>query len=89
MTARKKVLVSGRVQGVFFRDECRRRAEVEGVSGSVRNLADGQVEAVFEGPDDAVQRMIDWCHEGPAYARVDHVEVEVKEPQGETGFRVA
>jgi acylphosphatase len=89
MTVRKKALVTGRVQGVFFRDECRRRAQEEGVSGVVRNLPDGRVEAIFEGPDEAVERMITWCHQGSEYAHVDLVEVQVEEPRGERGFSVA
>ena len=63
---RRRVLVSGLVQGVFFRDTCRRTAVAAGVRGWVRNLADGRVEAVFEGEAEAVQRLVEWAHEGPA-----------------------
>jgi acylphosphatase len=85
---RRRVLVDGRVQGVFFRDSCRREAVAAGVDGWVRNLADGQVEAVFEGEADAVQRLVDWCRAGPPHATVTRVEVHVEESQGEIGFRV-
>jgi acylphosphatase len=82
------VTVSGRVQGVWFRDSCRERARAEGVAGAVRNLADGRVEAVFEGPAGSVERMVAWCHDGPPRARVDRVEVVDEPPVGEAGFRV-
>ena len=85
---RRRVLVDGRVQGVFFRDTCRREAAVAGIEGWVRNLADGRVEAVFEGEADAVQRLVDWCRAGPPRATVTRAEVHVEEPQGERGFRV-
>jgi acylphosphatase len=86
---RRRVLVSGWVQGVFFRDTCRREALAAGVNGSVANLRDGRVEAVFEGEEDAVERMVAWCRHGPTRARVDSVEVHVDEPEGLTSFRVA
>jgi acylphosphatase len=82
------VLVSGRVQGVFFRDSCSRRARELGVCGWVRNLPDGRVEAVFEGEAQAVEQMVRWCHVGPRLARVEQVEVEEQDPQGERGFLV-
>jgi acylphosphatase len=82
------VVISGRVQGVFFRDSCQHAAAAKGVSGWVRNRRDGAVEAVFEGDDDAVESMISWCREGPSHARVDQVEVTDEEPLGERGFRV-
>ncbi len=85
---RRRVLVSGRVQGVFFRDSCRRKAEELAVSGWVRNRSDGTVEAVFEGDPGAVAAMVGWCRAGPPRARVDSVEVSDEEPLGETGFRV-
>jgi acylphosphatase len=81
------VLVDGRVQGVFFRDTCRREAAAARVDGWVRNLPDGRVEAVFEGEPAAVQQLVDWCRVGPPHARVTGVEVHVEEPQGEHGFR--
>jgi acylphosphatase len=89
VTVRKRVLVSGWVQGVFFRDSCRREAHAAGVAGWVRNRRDGRVEACFEGEPGAVDRMVAWCHHGPPRARVDAVEVTDEEPQGERSFRVA
>ena len=85
---RRRVLVDGRVQGVFFRDTCRHEATRAGLDGWVRNLADGRVEAVFEGEADAVQRLVDWCRVGPPRATVTGVEVHVEELHGEHGFRV-
>jgi acylphosphatase len=86
--ARKRVVVSGRVQGVFFRDSCQREALAAGLSGWVRNRPDGAVEAVFEGEPPAVEAMVTWCAHGPSRARVDQVEVTDEEPQGERSFRV-
>jgi acylphosphatase len=86
---RVRVVVSGRVQGVFFRDSCRTAARAERVAGSVRNRADGTVEAVFEGPPAAVDRMIEWCRTGPPRAHVGSVQVTTEEPIGEAGFRVS
>jgi acylphosphatase len=80
--------VSGRVQGVFFRDDCRREAALSGVAGWVRNRPDGRVEAVFEGGPDGVDRLVSWCRTGPPSARVAQVEVFPEEPTGETRFRV-
>jgi acylphosphatase len=88
-TIRRRVVVRGRVQGVFFRDTCRREAHSRGVSGWVRNAADGSVEAAFEGEPAAVEGMIDWSHRGPQGAEVTAVEVIEEEPQGENHFRVA
>ncbi len=85
---RRRVLVSGRVQGVWFRDTCRREAAARGVAGWVRNLADGRVEAVFEGRPDAVAAMIDWCRRGPPRARVVGVEIHDEAPHGTRGFGV-
>ena len=85
---RVRVVVSGRVQGVFFRAECERRARELGVGGFVRNLADGRVEATFEGPDEAVEAAVAWCREGPPWARVESVETTEELPVGERGFRV-
>jgi acylphosphatase len=82
------VVVRGRVQGVFFRAETRDRARSLGLSGWVRNNADGTVEAVFEGERDRVDSMVEWCRRGPAHADVDDVEVTWGEPQGEAGFAV-
>ena len=85
---RRKVTVSGRVQGVFYRDTCRRRAEGAGVAGSARNLADGRVEIVLEGEEDAVDELVTWCREGPPHARVEDVTVASEEPEGLESFRV-
>jgi acylphosphatase len=86
MTVRKRALVSGRVQGVFFRDSARQEAERLGISGSARNLPDGRVEIIAEGDEEAVERLIEWCRSGPSYADVTDVEVETDEPKGESGF---
>ena len=85
---RRRVVVRGRVQGVFFRDTCRREARFRGVTGWVRNAADGSVEAAFEGDPAAVEAMIDWSHRGPQGADVTAVEVVEEPPQGETRFKV-
>ncbi len=81
-------MVSGRVQGVFFRDSTRRRAEAAGVAGWVANRADGAVEAVFEGEPAAVGEMVEFCRRGPSRAEVASVEVEEEPPEGLTGFEV-
>lgn len=85
---RRHVVVHGFVQGVFFRDSVRRRASTAGVTGWVRNNRDGTVEAVFEGNDVAVERLVEFCRDGPRGARVDRVEIEVEEPEGLVGFLV-
>jgi len=86
--ARARVVVSGRVQGVFFRDETRRRARSLGVAGWVANRRDGSVEAVFEGPREAVESMVRWCGRGPSGARVDDVQTAWEDPRGDEGFVV-
>jgi acylphosphatase len=88
VTKRARALVSGRVQGVFFRAECARHARELGLGGSVRNLPDGQVEAVFEGPAEAVDQAVRWCSSGPTWARVERVEVAEEQPVGEGEFRI-
>jgi acylphosphatase len=85
---RRRVVVHGRVQGVFFRDSTRDEAERRGVAGWVRNREDGAVEAVFEGEPEAVQGMVDFCREGPRRADVDQVEDSEEEPEGLSGFQV-
>ncbi len=85
---RYRVLISGRVQGVFFRDACRHLAEQSGVAGWVRNLPDGRVEAVFEGPDEDVRRLVDWVRTGPRLAVVDNVAVQPEPPEGLAAFRI-
>jgi acylphosphatase len=85
---RAHVSVSGTVQGVYFRATTRDTAREHGVDGWVRNLDDGRVEAVFEGPEDAVEAMVEFCHEGSPAARVDDVEAEYGEPEGHEGFEI-
>jgi acylphosphatase len=85
---RRHLWVSGRVQGVWFRGSCADQARVLAVSGWARNLPDGRVEVVAEGNPDAVQKLVDWCHAGPAHARVTGVEELSEPPQGLTGFAV-
>jgi len=80
--------VHGLVQGVFFRDSCRKEAQKAGVAGWVRNRPDGTVEALFEGSDDDVQRMLDWVRHGPTYAEVERVDVIAEQPGGHTGFLI-
>lgn len=83
MKKRAHVFVSGRVQGVFFRGTTRDEARKREVTGWVKNRRDGRVEAVFEGEEDDVKEMIDFCHEGSRAARVKDVEVEWEEHQNE------
>jgi acylphosphatase len=87
-TARARVVVRGRVQGVFFRAETRDRARSLGLAGWVRNNADGTVEAVFEGDRERVESMVEWCGRGPSHASVDDVEIGWEEPQDEAEFAV-
>jgi acylphosphatase len=81
-------VVSGRVQGVFFRDTTRRRAEAAGVAGWVRNTREGEVEALFEGEPQAVDELVEFCRRGPSRAEVSSVEVVEEEPEGLSGFDV-
>ena len=83
------MVVRGLVQGVFFRDSVRSRAQARGVDGWVRNNRDGTVEAVFEGPAEAVESLVRFVHDGPRSARVDRVDVIEEKPEGLAGFRVA
>ena len=85
---RRRVIVHGLVQGVFFRDTVRRRAQSWGVAGRIRNNWDGTVEAVFEGESDAVERLVEFCRKGPSGACVDRVEVSGEEPEGLRGFEI-
>jgi acylphosphatase len=85
---RRRVVVHGRVQGVFFRDSTRRLAQRYGVTGWVANRWDGTVEAVFEGDGDAVRRLVRFAHEGPRGAEVDRVEIVEEEPEGLPGFSI-
>ena len=88
-TVRVRVVVTGRVQGVWFRDSCRTEARDNGLAGFIRNRGDGAVEAEFEGPPAAVERMVEWCRHGPPRARVDDVEVSAIAVVGDRRFRVA
>ena len=83
----RRVVVHGRVQGVFFRDSTRRVAERHGVAGWVANRPDGTVEALLEGPREGVEAVIAFCRAGPRGAEVRRVEVEEREPEGLGGFR--
>jgi acylphosphatase len=85
---RKRVVVHGSVQGVFFRDTMRRLAEQRSVSGWVRNNPDGTVEAALEGDESALERLLAFAHEGPRGARIDRVEVFDEEPEGLEGFAI-
>jgi len=83
-----RVIVSGWVQGVFYRATCAAVARELGLGGYVRNLPDGRVEAAFEGPEADVDAMVAWCRHGPDLARVDGVEIVPEPLRGEVGFRV-
>jgi acylphosphatase len=85
---RRRVVVYGRVQGVFFRGSTQDEARQAGIDGWVRNRTDGAVEAVFEGEADAVEQLVAYCHRGPPWAQVTHVDVIEEAPQGERDFRV-
>ncbi len=80
---RKHCFFSGKVQGVFFRANTRDKAQEKGVKGWVKNLRDGRVEAVFEGPEDKVDEVIRWCEQNQPHARVDEVEIKKEKPTGE------
>ncbi len=85
---RRRVVATGRVQGVFYRDACCQEAERRGVAGWVTNRDDGAVEAVFEGAEADVQALVTWARRGPRQAHVDDLVVTEEEPTGETGFSV-
>jgi acylphosphatase len=85
---RARVFVSGRVQGVYYRANTRDAARAKDVDGWVRNLDDGRVEAVFEGDEDAVAAMIEWCHTGSPAATVHDVDVSYEEPRDVSGFSI-
>jgi acylphosphatase len=84
----RRVVVSGHVQGVFFRDRTRREAHRHGVAGWVRNCPDGTVEAWLEGPAEAVGEVVRWCREGPRHATVYELRIEEAEPEGLGGFEI-
>ncbi len=83
---RRRVVVEGDVQGVFFRDECRKQARSAGVAGSARNRSDGRVEVVLEGDEAAVKRVVEWCRQGSSRAEVAGIEVSEEEPEGLSAF---
>ena len=85
---RVRLLVSGRVQGVWYRDTCARVARALGVKGWVRNLPDGSVQVVAEGARDEVDALLEWCHDGPPRADVTGIDVVDELPAGERDFRV-
>jgi len=83
------VAISGRVQGVWFRASTKQKAEQLGLTGWVRNTAEGNVEAIFEGEEDLIKEMVDWCHRGPSSAQVKHVKVKNQElTNGFEGFSI-
>ena len=86
---RAHAIITGRVQGVFYRACCRDEASARGLAGWVRNDDDGRVEAVFEGPEADVRAMLDWCRRGPPRAAVRDVAVDWETPRGESGFKIA
>ena len=85
---RRRALVHGRVQGVFFRDSTREQARASGVAGWVTNRSDGAVEAVLEGPAEAVEHVLRFLKTGPPRARVDRIDVSEEEPEGISAFHV-
>lgn len=85
---RAHVFVSGTVQGVYYRATTQEEANKRNVDGWVKNLDDGRVEAVFEGPSTAVEAMVEWCQTGSPRADVSDVTVEYTDPEGEAGFRI-
>jgi acylphosphatase len=85
---RRRVVAHGLVQGVWFRESARRRADELGLAGWVRNRADGAVEAELEGPPEDVEVLTDWFRRGPSGAQVARLEVEEAAPTGEAGFSV-
>ena len=86
---RRRLIVHGRVQGVFFRDSLRRLADERGVAGIVVNRNDGTLEAVLEGEPEAVEALVEFCRRGPARAQVERVEELDEQPEGLQGFRIA
>jgi acylphosphatase len=85
---RRRVTVTGRVQGVFFRDSLRQRADSQNVAGWATNRTDGALEAVFEGSPDGVERLVQFAKTGPPQAEVDSVDVREEEPEGLSGFEI-
>jgi acylphosphatase len=89
LEVRVRVVISGRVQGVFFRVETREMARRLGLAGWVRNRADGAVEAVFQGSESSVGEAVAWCRQGPAMAGVERVDVSTEQPEQIDGFRIS
>ena len=87
-TVRRHLTISGEVQGVFFRETARRKATEAGVAGWITNRSDGRVEAVFEGPAEAVDELVEFCRQGPTAATLEDVEVQTEEPESLSGFDV-
>jgi acylphosphatase len=85
---RRRLVIHGRVQGVFFRDSTREAAENEGVAGWAANRDDGSVEVVLEGPPDAVESVVGYCRRGPASADVESVDETDETPEGLSGFEI-
>ena len=88
MTIARRVIVTGQVQGVFFRAWTKEQAETLGISGWVRNCPDGSVEAQVEGPEAAVEQMIERMRDGPPHAQVDHLSVEETTPESSDRFEI-
>ena len=88
MAVRRRVVVHGDVQGVFFRDSTRSAAERRGVAGWVTNRSDGAVEAIFEGDENAVSALVSFMRDGPPQASVERVDESEEEPEGLDGFEV-
>lgn len=88
MTIRKRLNLSGRVQGVFFRDSARQVASEHNVAGSARNLPDGRLEIVLEGAEDSVAEVVEWVRTGPRLAHVEALAIEDEPPEGMTGFSI-
>ncbi len=88
MLSRAHVIFGGKVQGVFFRANTRKKAFEYGIKGWVRNLSDGRVEAVFEGKKEDVERLIEWCRYHQPYAVVDDIKMEWEKPEGLRVFEI-
>jgi len=89
MNARAHIFITGIVQGVFFRSETKREANRLGINGWIRNLANGRVEAVFEGKKEDVEKLIEFCRKGPEASKVDRVDIKWEEPKEEfDGFEI-